>query len=291
LQYLDFRNEITLNFTIRTEAPLGLGDDQTFNGMSVYKLDDYGMIIEHRINDDAQKAVDELLKSLGLEKFRDQQERRFRTAQFFDAFQVFPNPMKALGKMFSGDDSVRKELQPGDLIYSPKDNREHLVWGIQDDVVMGGQSKSEFNEDGTWSGELITEGGGFASVRTKLVEPALDASSCEGLRLRVSGNGRRFKFVVRDNDAYFDGELNGVGWCHSFDTAADGITEVMVPFTDFVPTRFLRIVTGPLRPADLDKSRLSTFQVLYSQQEYDDDLNPNFEEGHFSIRIESIETY
>jgi len=36
-------------------------------------------------------------------------------------------------------------------------------------------------------------GGGFASVRTKNFEPALDLGAYEGLELRIRGDGQRYK--------------------------------------------------------------------------------------------------
>ena len=39
-------------------------------------------------------------------------------------------------------------------------------------------------------------GGGFASVRTKNFEPALDLGAYEGLELRVRGDGQRYKCAL-----------------------------------------------------------------------------------------------
>ena len=46
--------------------------------------------------------------------------------------------------------------------------------------------------------------GGFASVRTKNMEPPLDLSGYGGLRLQLKGNGLRFKCIIR-TDANWDG--------------------------------------------------------------------------------------
>jgi len=50
--------------------------------------------------------------------------------------------------------------------------------------------------------------GGFVSVRCKNFEPALDLAAYEGLKLRVLGNGLRYKCIIR-TDAGWD----GVGYC------------------------------------------------------------------------------
>ena len=42
--------------------------------------------------------------------------------------------------------------------------------------------------------------GGFASVRTKNIEPALDLTGCDGLKIRLRGDGQRYKFMLRTTD-------------------------------------------------------------------------------------------
>ena len=122
-----------------------------------------------------------------------------RTAVFFDAF---PNPLKRVAQALGGIPSTSPTtLAPGTVIWKPGNNPYGIVWGPLDDVVMGGSSQSEFSaENGTWSGDVITAGGGFAGLRTKLFEPPLDLSQCRGLRLKLhGGDGKRFKFIVRDD--------------------------------------------------------------------------------------------
>ena len=50
LRYLDWRSEISVKFTITASAPLGM-EPITFDAISVYKLNDQGLIYEHRIDD------------------------------------------------------------------------------------------------------------------------------------------------------------------------------------------------------------------------------------------------
>lgn len=46
------------------------------------------------------------------------------------------------------------------------------------------------------------------SVRCKNFEPALDVAAYEGLKLRVLGNGLRYKCIIR-----CDSSWDGVGYC------------------------------------------------------------------------------
>lgn len=122
-----------------------------------------------------------------------------RTTVFFDAF---PNPLKKMAQALGGARTTSSPaLAPKAEVWKPGSNPYGVVWGPLDDVVMGGSSSSDFSaETGTWRGEVVTAGGGFAGVRTKLLDPPLDLSPCRGLRLRLKGGeGRRFKFIARDD--------------------------------------------------------------------------------------------
>jgi hypothetical protein len=50
--------------------------------------------------------------------------------------------------------------------------------------------------------------GGFVSVRCKNFEPLLNLAAYDGLRLRVKGNGLRFKCIIRT-----DSNWDGIGYC------------------------------------------------------------------------------
>jgi len=71
-------------------------------------------------------------------------------------------------------------------------------WSVENDGVMGGRSQG-FVEvaDGTlvFTGEVVTEGGGFTSVRAASEE---DLSGYDGIELRVRGGGRTFSLDVND---------------------------------------------------------------------------------------------
>lgn len=160
------------------------------------------------------------------------------------------------------------------------------VWGALDDVVMGGVSESSirFKEAiAEFSGNVSTaNSGGFASVRTRNFEPAIDLSSCDGIALRVKGDGNRYKFMLRTETRW-----DGVAHCHSFDTVADTWLTVRVPFAEFIPVLRAKTVSN----SPLDTRCVNAFQLMLSKFEYDGALNPHFQPGAFQLQIESISGY
>lgn len=76
-----------------------------------------------------------------------------------------------------------------------------LQWFRLDDGVMGGKSESNHAVDAAtgilyFSGTINTDGGGFASIRSKIPEGSL--SKYEGIQLRVRGDGKTYKFFMTD---------------------------------------------------------------------------------------------
>eukprot|EP01023_Acetabularia_acetabulum_P013528 TRINITY_DN1650_c0_g1_i1.p1 TRINITY_DN1650_c0_g1~~TRINITY_DN1650_c0_g1_i1.p1 ORF type:complete len:587 (-),score=114.44 TRINITY_DN1650_c0_g1_i1:693-2453(-) len=183
----------------------------------------------------------------------------------------------------------------GITLLDPKSSKDAVnQWGALDDVVMGGVSESGIRftssggEDGksgfVFSGVVSTDNsGGFASVRSKNFDPALNLGSAHGLELRVKGNGQRFKVVIRDSDKW-----DTVGFTKSFDTTADEWQTIKIPFEECVPVfRAKRVKDG----AKLNTSQINSIQLMLSKFEYDGDLNPNFKEGPFSLPIQYVRTY
>lgn len=160
------------------------------------------------------------------------------------------------------------------------------LWGPVDDVVMGGVSESGIERVATgalFSGVVSTENsGGFASVRTRDLAP-LDLSAYEGVRLRVRGDGNRYKVLLRDSDRW-----DGVGYSASFDTVPNDWITVEVPFDSLVPVFRART----LEESDgLNRSSVRAFQLMLSKFEYDGALNPTFTPGPFELLVDSIEAY
>jgi hypothetical protein len=149
--------------------------------------------------------------------------------------------------------------------------------------VMGGASTSSFTvtgSSGVFSGTVTTaNNGGFAGCRTLPFSPALRLNSFRGLRLRVRGDGQRYKLILRD-----DYEWNGVAWAYSFDTRDGKWVSIDAPFSEFVPTRFARKIKG----VTLKSDSITTLQITLSKFEYDGALNPAFRTGAFRLEIEEV---
>ena len=161
------------------------------------------------------------------------------------------------------------------------------TWGAVDDVVMGGVSESTIrltDNAALFTGNVSTaNAGGFASVRTRNFDSAIDLSGYEGVELRVKGDGKRYKFFIRTETKW-----DGVGYSYSFDTAYNGWINVRVPFAELVPV----FRAKSLKDAEpIDPSKICSFQLMLSKFEYDGELNPHFEQGGFALQVESLKAY
>lgn len=194
------------------------------------------------------------------------------------------NPLKKNGN------NLKKIISPNDVVWSATSGNENdFGFFPLDDVVMGGVSKSSFDNDGgIWSGFVDSaNNGGFVGVRSS---PSFqyDFSKCNGLKIKVEGGqGKRFKFIVRDST-----DFNGVCWTSSFDVpkplfGSRGTTSVQIPFSKQVPTIFARTVPDQ----KFNKMNVVGAQLAYSKFEYDGELNPNFELGEFELRVVEIVAY
>ncbi|MEM8828581.1 MAG: CIA30 family protein [Cyanobacteria bacterium P01_G01_bin.19] len=161
------------------------------------------------------------------------------------------------------------------------------TWGVVDDVVMGGVSKSNIrlaDNKAIFSGIVSTDNnGGFASVRTRNFTTPLDLSDYEGIELKVIGDGKRYKFIAR-----CEGKWDGISYCYSFDTVYNFPTTVRIPFTELIPVFRAKTVT---EASSFDASKIYSMQLMLSKFEYDGELNPKFEAGSFALHVESIQAY
>ncbi|MEL6260527.1 MAG: CIA30 family protein [Cyanobacteria bacterium J06626_6] len=166
---------------------------------------------------------------------------------------------------------------------------ELSVWGALDDVVMGGVSQGRIfmstePRHAVFAGNVSTENsGGFSSVRTQNFEPPFNLSDWLGLRLRIRGDGQRYKFILR-NSAGWDSPA----YIYGFDTVADTWISVDVPFSELVPTFRAKSVPGA---APFDPARMVSLQLMLSKFEYDRQLNPRFVPGSFALAVEYIGAY
>ena len=146
-------------------------------------------------------------------------------------------------------------------------------WEVVNDGVMGGRSKGFVEiESGRlrFHGELVTQGGGFTSVR---ISRSLDLSSYDGLEMRVRGNGRRFEVEVNDDHRY---GWRSVSRRAPFDTSDEWQT-VQIPFSALRPTVFGRAVDVPtVKLSDIERIG---FYILDGK------------DGPFELEVESVNAY
>ena len=150
-----------------------------------------------------------------------------------------------------------------------------------------GVSRSQIifkEKNAIFTGNVSTDNnGGFVSVRTKNFNVPLDLSTYEGIRLRVKGDGQRYKFISR-----CEGKWDGLSYCFSFDTIADTWMTIDVPFNKLIPVFRAKTVKDA---GKFDSSKVYSLQLMLSKFEYDGDLNPTFKKGAFSLEVESIKAY
>ncbi len=197
---------------------------------------------------------------------------RWITRMFFGAPPPPPPPSPQAGILFDF-------TQPNDALAQ--------TWGALDDVVMGGVSASSFRlQEGVaqFSGVVSTaNSGGFASVRSRNFLPPLDLSSYTGLRLHVKGDGQRYKLLLRDSTSW-----DSLAYAFSFDTTPDQWVTIQVPFAATVPV--FRAKTQPTAPP-LNRSQITSIQLMLSKFEYDGALNPHFTPGEFRLLLQTIQVY
>lgn len=160
------------------------------------------------------------------------------------------------------------------------------LWGSLDDGVMGGVSTSQaqWQEGLRFVGQVSTaNSGGFASIRTRNLEPPLNLSQWQGTVLQVQGDGQRYKWILRDNPGW-----DSLAYCRSFDTNAALPSLVRTSFREMVATRRARTVpdASPLNP-----TQLYSMQLMLSKFEYDGELNPAFNAGSFGLTVQSLGVY
>jgi hypothetical protein len=148
------------------------------------------------------------------------------------------------------------------------DPADAALWRPVDDVVMGGVSRSAFEQCGTgiarFHGNVSLENfGGFASARTPPRD--WDTAGTEAFVLRVRGDGKTYKFTIRTGDGF-----DGIQYQQRF-TAAGEWRDVRLPASEFVATFRGRKVpfAPPLDPAKvralglmISDKQAGTFELL-----------------------------
>ncbi|KAL0352945.1 UNVERIFIED_CONTAM: hypothetical protein Sangu_0875800 [Sesamum angustifolium] len=194
---------------------------------------------------------------------------------------------------------LRSNIKPflqGIKFFEPEvgTSSRELPWGALDDVVMGGVSESTFLIDpnggenggptGLFRGVVsTTNNGGFTSIRTRNFSIPEDLSAYDGLELRIKGDGRRYKLIIRTSR-----DWDTVGYTTGFDTVKDQWQSVHLPFSSLRP--IFRARTIPDAPP-FNPSEIISLQLMFSKFEYDGKLNPTFVEGQFQLPISTIRAY
>jgi len=150
-------------------------------------------------------------------------------------------------------------------------------WNTVLDGVMGGLSTGRVSqpEPGIlrFTGELSLENnGGFSQMRTAVAQGAL--TGAEGLLLEVRGDGRDYKFDIRQSTV----RMMAGAYQQDFSTKNGEWTTVRLPLTDFTLYSFGRKVR---RARALDASKIESLGITLA------DKKP----GNFTLEVRSITAY
>jgi hypothetical protein len=146
-------------------------------------------------------------------------------------------------------------------------------WRVESDRVMGGRSTGSAEvAEGTlvFDGEVVTEGGGFSSVRARR---QVDLSSYDGIELRVRGGGRTFELDVSDGTESRGREVSRRG---AFPTTSSWET-VRVPFNSLEETAH----GEPVSPGPLNLSAVTSIGIYIIDGK----------DGPFRLEVDWIRAY
>ncbi len=146
-------------------------------------------------------------------------------------------------------------------------------WSVMNDGVMGGRSSGFVAiEAGTlqFTGTLVTQGGGFTSVRARR---DIDLSGMAGLELRVRGSGRQFEIEVDDGQRAYG---RNVSRRAPFPTTAEWVV-IRVPFSALRSTIFGQRVVAP----DINLARTRGVGIFLADRK----------DGAFRLEVDYIRAY
>ncbi|MCJ8190849.1 CIA30 family protein [Sphingomicrobium aestuariivivum] len=98
--------------------------------------------------------------------------------------------------------AISLALAPGECrtIADFSDPAERARWQVVNDGVMGGLSRGGLSPAGEalrFSGQIVTDGGGFSSIRRDLAPAAIDGAS--HVRVTMRGDGRQYQLSLRSD--------------------------------------------------------------------------------------------
>ena len=188
-------------------------------------------------------------------------------------------PIEALGRVAVYQEATLIDFRQPDSVLA-------ALWGSLDDGVMGGVSTSQVQwQNGLrFVGQVSTaNSGGFASVRTRNLEPPLNLSQWQGTTIYGEGDGQRYKWILRDNPGW-----DSLAYCRSFDTEVGQLSTVRTPFLEMKATRRARTVPDANR---FNPAQLYSMQLMLSKFEYDGELNPALQPGSFGLTVQRLGVY
>jgi hypothetical protein len=153
------------------------------------------------------------------------------------------------------------------------DRADEAAWYVVNDGVMGGRSLGGVAvEAGTlrFTGTLVTQGGGFTSVRARR---AVDLTGEDGLELRVRGSGRPFEVELDDGQRRFGRTVSRRA---PVPTTAEWPV-VRVPFSALRNSIFGQPVNAP--PIDLTRIQSVGLYMLDGR------------DGPFRVEVDYIRSY
>ena len=167
------------------------------------------------------------------------------------------------------------DVEAGQKIVDFAKDPDKLDWYVVNDNVMGGRSEGGFSiEQGElrFTGRTNTDGGGFSSIRTKPVQ--IDLSDYEGIRLQVTGDGRRYTWRLTSNARWRGRPVSYWADFHADDEAWGTID---IPFAQFIPKfRGMRLDGPELDPGQITGMGLMIYDEL---------------DGPFELRLASVHAY
>ncbi|MFN0149358.1 MAG: CIA30 family protein [bacterium] len=134
-------------------------------------------------------------------------------------------------------------------------------WVAVNDGVMGGVSSGGFvvaESIGVFTGRVSLENnGGFASVRRRSQDYAMEGAT--GFLIRVKGDGKVYRFRVKTDDAF-----DGVFYQSAFETRDGEWTEHRLAFSEFHASFRGRTLDAP--PIDPRRIRQIGFLIAEKQE-------------------------
>lgn len=189
------------------------------------------------------------------------------------------------------------EVKP--IIDFNKGKRNLKQWSKIDDVIMGGKSSSGWNEvswngEGDsfcrYSGDLITDGGGFCGTTVKNINFNVDGF--DGILLKVRGDGYRYKFRLKPKDS---DPSDSTLYQAIFPTIKGIWEDIYIPFESFIRVKRTEVdyFCSPVNEVKSPiKGDMTSLGLMLSKFEFNKQLNAECtKNGKFQIDVENIKLY